>query len=160
MYKGMAIAGKLTDATPNESGAVDLTMSYINVLESRNHFNFNGGSTTGTRCIPDAMYPRFDYIAKHVVNSATVKVFTMVQWEDLSWTTLLTFVEVVIEGRFARSDRPGPCCTSSSEAIPLRSIYLLFLHAGFFSLYSSEMALNFSSSNDMAAKIIRCPTKI
>jgi hypothetical protein len=47
MYKGVAIGGTLVDGSPNASGTVDRTISYIQTLDSNARFNFKGGLTLG-----------------------------------------------------------------------------------------------------------------
>ena len=71
MYKGIAIGGTLTDGTPNESGTVDRTMSYINNKEGTVRLNFNAGVKYGATDVPASMWKQFEYLATHAKSSSS-----------------------------------------------------------------------------------------
>jgi len=69
MYKGLAIAGTLYDGSPNESGTVDSTKSFVKSLDGNTNFNFNGGIQLGSSTVVDGMYERFAYLAQNAKDS-------------------------------------------------------------------------------------------
>ena len=77
MYKGMAVGGLLVDETPNESGTVDRTMSFIQAMTSQSRFNFNGG-VTFNQTVPLSMYEHFAFLARNAVNSSNTDGFKVV----------------------------------------------------------------------------------
>ena len=79
MYKGLAIGGTLYDGTPNESGTVDSTQSYVNALDQSANFNFNGGISKGSSSVADAMYDRFVYLAQNAKDSQSGNYKVVVQ---------------------------------------------------------------------------------
>jgi hypothetical protein len=69
MYKGIAVGGTLYDASPSEGGTIDKTMSFIKMLDTPNHFNFNAGKETGSSCVADSMIARLQYLALNAKSS-------------------------------------------------------------------------------------------
>jgi hypothetical protein len=73
LYKGVAIGGTLFDTTPNESGTVDQSTSYVHVLDNNHRFNFNGGVVTGGEAIAivNKLMAHFAYLARTVKSSSS-----------------------------------------------------------------------------------------
>ena len=70
MYKGMCVTGALTDTTPNESAAIDNTMSYIGSETNTFNTGWNGGVEYGavsSRCAD--MWEHLEYLATHAQSS-------------------------------------------------------------------------------------------
>jgi hypothetical protein len=69
IYLGVAVGGKLSDGTPDESATFDRTKSYVGSLASNNRFNFNGGISANVPLSEVVDYEHYEWLAQHAKSS-------------------------------------------------------------------------------------------